>query len=245
MNEWWEAPIPAVELWKGLFTVLEFWGHLNVERARVYLTHVMGGNVDELRPLPRVEWKESARREGGHDLQQAMRRAKGPYVWWDAVEGWAMRLRGGGSAPRAMPAGAGAFDDVLHGGVAGKKEQGWPFFLEWDGSPEEFRKQCADIISKAELPPRRSIDDPDHTPDDRPLWGSRGTYFEEEMEAKYQSFGWWARSCTTPQSHIPPCYFSSCGRSPILLPRCDRLKGGVSIAGSATRWRQFQHTGEG
>lgn len=54
VDEWWKAKEPAVELWTGFWTVITFMGNVNVERAKVYLTHVFGGDVDEIRPLPKV-----------------------------------------------------------------------------------------------------------------------------------------------------------------------------------------------
>lgn len=100
------------------------------------------------------------------------------------------RWRGGGMKSLR---GGGATADVLTPSAAGKKEAGWPFSIDWNGTNEEFREQCCEILERLELPTPRSVDDAEHTPDDRPLWGSRGAYLQEELCAKYSSFDWYAR----------------------------------------------------
>jgi hypothetical protein len=154
-------------------------------------------------------------------VQQSMKRARAPYAWWDYVEGMAMNLRGGGGDEmvkeeegahedgggdgdgEAMERwkggglrilrGGGAIADVLMPSAVGRKEAGWPFSIDWNGTEQEFREQCCEILERLELPTPRSVEDVEHTPDDRPLWGSRGAYLQEELCAKYSSFDWYAR----------------------------------------------------
>ena len=94
-----------------------------------------------------------------------------------------LRLRGGsGEGVCVLPSAA--------------MEGRWPFSLKDDREPAAFRKGAREAVARLHDAlaladePLRSVHDPEHTPDDRPLWSADTAGWMEELVATYQTMPW-------------------------------------------------------
>ena len=124
LRPFYEHENPAAAFASDMLHVISFYAQIAIGKVHLYSAHILGYDVDAIRPLPsarRAEW-EATHSDPEEEIRRAMRRAaglpdphRGPGPLQRVQEAWAgftCRLRGGGGSPAvaAMPdGGAGAW----------------------------------------------------------------------------------------------------------------------------------------